>query len=481
MKALDTTYDSVPFSECKNQTEVREKIVRGLRPSLQGFSSRTSNSSLPVSRSRGNLQDSSTLSMPNPHVTNSNVDDIYLDMLRHCWSAEPNLRPRMSEVIVILEQCHASALHKYIVETKHVVNADIVHAEHIRLSYLTGHGHRGHHPGHTENPHLNHHFVNTLSAEFMTNVSILKSEGKWGLLDNNMQMNYIILLAKSPNYIVYANKKFLQTTGFALYDLLAQEFDVVLDRKLLDVKDKVLEKLRAVQEFGCVEHMMLQVSRRDGRDVLSSCHFYPIFQAADSPDSYYDSHVKEELGGDVGMHLNALHEDESKLNESRGQSDEEQEEHASEHSNSTNYRNSHVLSMSRPDDVEGELVHEREELGNSESDFLMDGDLARLIAEGDQVPRRRGHSGAAADEGNGGHNAPSSSWTESLMNTFTSSYNKLPGLSSSLKENSLNNLQQASQSNSYSQSNLLSSSANVSGKKKRKVVYIVVECNPIRG
>lgn len=481
--AFDEAYESVPFADCRNQQEIREKIVRGVRPSHAGYAAGP--------RAKGLIT--------NCYVTNGTVDGRFVDTVRACWSADPSARPSLVDILHTMEACYTDTMHNHISETPFVVNTDIIHAEHLRLSFIQRGNPYSHQPTPTPysssgescgNPHLSHHFLHTLSKEFITNLSLLKQEPQWAALDANNQLSYLILSPKAPFYVLYTNKRYLQTTGYVLLDLLAQPLDGLLGSNMpnnvshlesgggggggysssifynissrdIAMRDLLLEKLRIVETAGVAEHVMANLSRRDGKDVLCSLHLFPIFEAADSPDAYYSAKAD-------GRGNNLF---------DQGDDDESQSEAST---------NSRRHSAQDDEDVEedDDEEDEREEGGDvfprdlglsmisDGADYLGASSSAALLAANSSA------NGSAVAKG-------SNSWTDSFMATLT----KLPGsiITGSYKESPSIPLPSII-SNSPSTMNLMAGNQQDSGRPavsprraRRKVAYIVVECSAIRG
>lgn len=352
MTTISEPFDSVPFSECKNQQEIREKIVLGGRPSLQGYTlhsstTTTSNSSGNSSSSNGTPRSRSKSLISNPYSTQGTVESVYVDMIRRCWSAEPQQRPSLQEILQILSYCYNRCLHRYIMETPYLVDCDVVHAEHLRLSFLSSHA--SSYP--LSNPLLpsttttmtttttsnttstspfypspqvgGRPLPHPLSAEFARHLTILQKEAAWSLLDQNNFVCYFILTPRSPYYLLFANKKALQTFGYMLLDLLAREFDSLLgynpannlplatsvtssatvggggvggspeyyniDSQGNEMHDRLRETLRLVSQFGLPQHFLAQLQRRDGRQMLCSLHAHPVYKAEEDLHSYYQA------------------------------------------------------------------------------------------------------------------------------------------------------------------------------------------------
>lgn len=434
------------------------------------------------------------------------------------------------------------------------------------------------------NPHISHHYANTHSAEFITNLSILKQEPQWAMLDNNTYMSYLILCAKSPFYVLYTNKKFQLTSGFVLLDLLAQEFESLIganpvnniqslssgsaagtaqsgqsapatgsvflniDSKGGELRDKLREKLRLVAEFGIVEHIMANMTRQDGREMLCSLHFYPVFHAQEDEDAYYkfpassqnnlfsdtDSGIldgdgeergegedEEQEGKRAGAEGGDADRDEDDSGEGNGggsvqrrstQGSEGREGEEEENGRGSNYysRPSYPLSSSEtlPIPIPGAAEHESP-IRMSDSDFMMEDDLLDMIhnestREGSSLGKfssKKAFQGSYSYSGSqkmkiggagGGNHGGSSSWKDNFMHTLASSFNRLPNLSDIMKDVSGPSAQASGMSSGVgggggarggggSKANDQLFAAGLSKKKRKKVAYIVVECNPVRG
>eukprot|EP01039_Chlorochromonas_danica_P002053 gene2053-2240_t len=129
-----------------------------------------------------------------------------------------------------------------------------------------------------------------LSAEFARHLTILQKEAAWSLLDQNSYVCYFILTPRAPYYLLFANKKALQTFGYMLLDLLARDSEYYnIDPQGNEMHDRLRETLRLVSQFGLPQHFLAQLQRRDGRQLLCSLHAHPVYKAEEDLHSYYQA------------------------------------------------------------------------------------------------------------------------------------------------------------------------------------------------
>lgn len=86
----NVTFAGVPFSECRNQTEIREKVVKGVRPSINAFVDGNNNN-----------QD-----------RKYSIDPLYISVMTQAWNPDPSARPTASEMVHVLRRCWLNSMHK---------------------------------------------------------------------------------------------------------------------------------------------------------------------------------------------------------------------------------------------------------------------------------------------------------------------------------------------------------------------------------
>jgi hypothetical protein len=303
---------SIPYSDCKNQADVREKIVRGYRPSVTpfievhpvGYNTINTHKALRLDnneRNGGGVDSNRRDGNGSPKVY---VDPMYIDIMTRGWSSDPNARPNIHIICRVLRQCYMNTLHRFIGETPFIINYDQLHDESLKKAFtqqfLSTSSSGGMMPGsggavNTKpgaNNHLLHSELNisprfnssyltnsfgkiTPSKELIESVNAMKLDKNWSKLEGDG--SYIVLSPYQPFYMVWATKKWTQSMGYFIHDLLGVEISL-----LYGPKTDVMGILRSFERvmYGQPQHLMCPLYRRDGRELLFSLNFYPVFDSS---------------------------------------------------------------------------------------------------------------------------------------------------------------------------------------------------------
>ena len=117
----------IPYhEECgENNMDIREYILSGERPKFIMPFTRTNTYDDP---SNMNINTFST-SYSNNNGYNV-LHTAYMDLAKQCWSSHPSSRPKISDIVRILEvDCWCYTVHSYIHETEYVIDPSIVTTE----------------------------------------------------------------------------------------------------------------------------------------------------------------------------------------------------------------------------------------------------------------------------------------------------------------------------------------------------------------
>ena len=117
----------IPYQEeCgDNYSEIREFVLSGERPKFV----------MPFTRTN-TYDDPSIINMNTYSTTYCNANgynvlhNSYMELTKQCWSSHPSARPKISDIVRILEtDCWSHTVHSYIYDTEYVIDPMIVTAE----------------------------------------------------------------------------------------------------------------------------------------------------------------------------------------------------------------------------------------------------------------------------------------------------------------------------------------------------------------
>lgn len=117
--ATSVAFASIPFSECKSQNEICERVLQGFRPSITPF--------LPPEQKNGHHSH---------HAKGGGmlVDPQYLDVLQRCWDMDPHQRPIARDVEHALQLTWMHCIHRVIRTTNHSVDTVVLSQEHAKVA-----------------------------------------------------------------------------------------------------------------------------------------------------------------------------------------------------------------------------------------------------------------------------------------------------------------------------------------------------------
>jgi hypothetical protein len=282
---------SIPYADCRNQAEVREKIIRGYRPSVSAFIEvhpvgyNTNHAMQKYEKGNNNKKKETNNSNGSGKVY---IDPLYVDIITRGWSVDPSNRPPIGKIVRVLRQCYANAFHRFICETPYIVNYDKLHEESLKKSISSHHmggSYGGKSPGGGEqlmmgySPRTNFNYRNlydgmmiTPSKELMESVGAMKLDKNWAKLEEDGA--YVVLSPYHPFYMIWTTKKWTQVMGYFIHDILGVEINL-----LFGPKTDVLAIHRAFEKViqGYPQHLMCPFYRRDGREILFSVNIFPVF------------------------------------------------------------------------------------------------------------------------------------------------------------------------------------------------------------
>lgn len=293
-----SVYGGVPFFECKNQYEVREKILGGGRPpvplvvgsseflsSIQGESRN--------STERDGMLENGALKVPDP---------LFLDLMTLGWDTEPMKRPNINTVVEILKQCWTNSLHSIIRETDKIVDIEKVQEENFKLRLLcetkgsmngfspqrTLFQHRGTQPGSagflaTSAAQKKRAFRNPPNAELIKELRKIQGEPQLRMLED--QGALLLLSPLSPYYMLWATRNWTQLTGYLVNDVVAYDINLLFGPQTDDQK---IQHLLSLLHFGEPQHLMMNIYRRDGQLLEVSAHLFPIFDSTSTEKYHFD-------------------------------------------------------------------------------------------------------------------------------------------------------------------------------------------------
>lgn len=340
LTSYSMAYESIPYATCKTQSDVREQIVLGIRPSLSGFQLFTSfYGQSPSTAKLHKLSSDSNYSNQSSHIGNKlMVDSLYLEIITTNWQPDPMIRMSINEIIPLLEQCYANCLHRYIYETDAIVEYDKIKTENIKMNMLLNSSdmmtnnnntlsnhfslpfqHTHHHSHHTSASSSNVFSTSSSpltssplggmtslrqrpngmtmpSPELMETLNVLKGESNWGKLED-LTDSYLVITPEAPYYMLWATRKWSQLLGYFINDILAQEISSLFQGPNV-LFEKILTSILPKVTMGQVDHLMTPIYRRDGKELLVSIHFFPVYDSTRS-DFFEEGLLPIPSGNDI--------------------------------------------------------------------------------------------------------------------------------------------------------------------------------------